>query len=72
MGLALYENGKVMKNGERMSMMRFSKILRFAIKAAPVVYPLAKKLLQNRKKQKQNVHTPRTKAETPVQRRTTS
>ncbi|MCR2821225.1 hypothetical protein [Lederbergia panacisoli] len=43
--------------------MRFSKILRFAIKAAPVVYPLAKELLQKRKKQKNNVNIP-TKKET--------
>ncbi|MBS4196008.1 hypothetical protein [Lederbergia citri] len=32
--------------------MRFSKLIRFAIKAAPVVYPLAKELLKKRKEQK--------------------
>ncbi|WP_267917427.1 hypothetical protein [Lederbergia citrisecunda] len=34
--------------------MRISKLLRFAIKAAPVVYPFAKEFLKKRKKQKRN------------------
>ncbi|MBW8348553.1 hypothetical protein K0H71_03705 [Bacillus sp. IITD106] len=34
--------------------MRFSKLLRFAIKAAPVVYPLAKELLKKRKERKRS------------------
>lgn len=38
--------------------MRMSKLLRFAIKAAPIVYPLAKEFLKKRKMQKENINVP--------------
>ncbi|WP_285865605.1 hypothetical protein [Lederbergia lenta] len=39
---------------------RISKVIRVAIKVAPIVYPVAKKILNNRKGKKSSNHKPNT------------